>query len=230
MDGNCSSMIAIGKRIREKREELKLTQEELGKIIGVSRVVVSYWESGSRDIKTGDIVLLADTLGVTTDYLLGRTGDPNQQPCAVDELGLTVVEIHKILQLNNDPACKDAWRYLLSAKDFPMFVACLKRYMDEVDELSKAKKLLDNSEDAVKLRELLVKNITKDMDEDEIITTSLEAMADFIGDIEKKNSNLLQQLGEIPVDQTSATLYRLQRILGYITDSYAEKKGVNIIP
>lgn len=230
MDGNCSSMIAIGKRIREKREELKLTQEGLGKIIGVSRVVVSYWESGSRDIKTGDIVLLADALGVTTDYLLGRTGDPNQQPCAVDELGLTVEEIHKILQLNNDPACKVAWKYLLNAKDFPMFVACLKRYMDEVDELSKAAELLNKTEEAVKLRDSLMKDFTEDMSEDDLITKLLETTADLIGDIEKKNSNLLQQLGEIPVDQTSATLYRLQRILGYITDSYAEKKGVNIIP
>lgn len=34
------------------------------------REVVSYWENGSRDIKSGDIVLLADVLDTTCDYIL----------------------------------------------------------------------------------------------------------------------------------------------------------------
>ena len=100
MDKNNLDVLEIGKRIKECRTTLGLTQLELGEKIQVSRAVINYWENGSRDIKTRDIVLLADTLGVTTDYLLGRTGDPNPQPCAVDELGLSDKAIETIKRLN----------------------------------------------------------------------------------------------------------------------------------
>ena len=41
----------------------------------------------------------ADLYGVTTDYLLGRTNDPNPQPCAVDELGLSYKAIEAIKRM-----------------------------------------------------------------------------------------------------------------------------------
>jgi transcriptional regulator with XRE-family HTH domain len=39
----------------------------------VDRVTVSQWEKGARDIKTGNMVSLAEYLGVSCDYLLGRS-------------------------------------------------------------------------------------------------------------------------------------------------------------
>ena len=70
MESNISAPQAIGKRIALLRQEKGLTQTELGNMIHQRREVVSYWENGSRDIKSGDIVLLADVLDTTCDYIL----------------------------------------------------------------------------------------------------------------------------------------------------------------
>lgn len=60
----------IGNRIRELREEKKLTQEQFAHEFHVSRETVSLWERGERDIKTDVTVKMADFFGVTCDYIL----------------------------------------------------------------------------------------------------------------------------------------------------------------
>lgn len=64
----------IGKEIASLRKAAGLTQEELGKAVGVSTQAVSRWECGG----TPDITLLpavADRLGVSIDRLFGRDGE-----------------------------------------------------------------------------------------------------------------------------------------------------------
>jgi len=61
-----------GKRLRKLRNEKKLTQSELGKIINVSKVSISGYESGDRTPDTDNLRRLADYFEVTSDYLLGR--------------------------------------------------------------------------------------------------------------------------------------------------------------
>lgn len=63
----------IGARITRYRKAAGLTQEELGKAVGVSTQAVSRWECGGAP----DVTLLpaiADRLGVTIDALFGREG------------------------------------------------------------------------------------------------------------------------------------------------------------
>lgn len=63
----------IGEQIAKFRKARELTQEELGRAVGVSTQAVSRWERGGAP----DVSLLpaiADTLGVTTDALFGREG------------------------------------------------------------------------------------------------------------------------------------------------------------
>lgn len=63
----------IGGQITRYRKERNLTQEELGKAVGVSTQAVSRWENGGAP----DVTLLpaiADKLGVTIDALFGREG------------------------------------------------------------------------------------------------------------------------------------------------------------
>ncbi len=63
----------IGEQITRYRKALNMTQEELGKAVGVSTQAVSRWENGG----TPDVALLpaiADKLGVTIDVLFGREG------------------------------------------------------------------------------------------------------------------------------------------------------------
>lgn len=63
----------IGEQITRYRKALNMTQEELGKAVGVSTQAVSRWENGGAP----DVALLpaiADKLGVTIDALFGREG------------------------------------------------------------------------------------------------------------------------------------------------------------
>jgi len=66
-------MATLGERLRMLRKEKGLTQEELGRIIGVEKSTISYYES-NRSTPNDEIkAKLADFFGVSLDYLLGRT-------------------------------------------------------------------------------------------------------------------------------------------------------------
>jgi transcriptional regulator with XRE-family HTH domain len=51
----------------------KFTQQQVADALYVDRVTISQWENGSRDIKTGNMVSLAEYFDVSCDFLLGRT-------------------------------------------------------------------------------------------------------------------------------------------------------------
>jgi transcriptional regulator with XRE-family HTH domain len=70
---NETSREEIGKRIERFRTEKGLTQQQVADALYVDRVTISQWENGFRDIKTGNMVSLAEYFGVSCDYLLGRT-------------------------------------------------------------------------------------------------------------------------------------------------------------
>lgn len=65
----------IGIRLREARERMALTQEQVGRLIGVSRVEVSYYETGYREISLGKLARLAALYGHSVDHFLGSDGD-----------------------------------------------------------------------------------------------------------------------------------------------------------
>jgi len=74
-----------GKRLRELRKKNKLTQEQLGKIIHVTKVSISGYESGERTPDTENLRKLADYFGVTSDYLLGRSDHPSLKEEDMDD-------------------------------------------------------------------------------------------------------------------------------------------------
>lgn len=63
----------LSKRLKELREERKLTQAELAEEIGIGRASVSNYEKEERVPDADVIIKLADFLEVTTDYLLGKS-------------------------------------------------------------------------------------------------------------------------------------------------------------
>lgn len=58
--------------IKDIRTRKNLTQAEVASALGVSSVVYSRYETGSRQPSIETLVQLADIFGVTVDYLLGR--------------------------------------------------------------------------------------------------------------------------------------------------------------
>lgn len=64
----------VGSRIRQKRIEMNMSQEELALIIGYkTRASVSLIESGGRDITRERLVLIANALECSPRFLLGDT-------------------------------------------------------------------------------------------------------------------------------------------------------------
>lgn len=102
-----NNLVDIGKRIKEQRKKNNLTQEELGAQLLVSREKVNYWETGSRDIKTGDLVALAKALNTTSDYLLGiERGTTPETSALMDAIGLSETSIKYLSNENNAKARK----------------------------------------------------------------------------------------------------------------------------
>jgi len=67
----------LSERIAQRRKAMKLSQEKFGEIVGKSQRTVAAWEAGKRSPSFETLCILADALGVSTDYLLGRTEIPN---------------------------------------------------------------------------------------------------------------------------------------------------------
>lgn len=62
-------------RLKYLRTRHKLTQEQLGQKINVTKVSISGYESGNRTPDTETLQKIADIFEVSVDYLLGRTDD-----------------------------------------------------------------------------------------------------------------------------------------------------------
>lgn len=65
-------MEIISKRLKELRLEKELRQEDVAKILKVSRVVYNRYENDQRDIPIEILCELADFYEVSVDYILGR--------------------------------------------------------------------------------------------------------------------------------------------------------------
>lgn len=64
-------------RIRGKRNELGMTQKQLGEKIHVNYVTVSQWERDTGSTPTSEnIFALAEVFGVTPNYLFGWDEQP----------------------------------------------------------------------------------------------------------------------------------------------------------
>ena len=69
-------MANFSERIKELRHKNKLSQEALGKILGLRQDSISTYESGKNYPEVRNLLILADYFGVSLDYLMGRTDDP----------------------------------------------------------------------------------------------------------------------------------------------------------
>lgn len=68
--------MTFGQRLRELRKSKNLSQEELGKVIHVSKVSISGYENDTREPGQEALKSLASYFNVTTDYLLGTNSTP----------------------------------------------------------------------------------------------------------------------------------------------------------
>lgn len=62
----------LGYRLKLLRKQNGLTQEDLGKLLGVSKVSISGYEKGTRIPGLDILIMILDVFNVSADYILGR--------------------------------------------------------------------------------------------------------------------------------------------------------------
>lgn len=74
---NENELIAIGKRIQNRRKQLGYTQEQLAEMMNVSVQMISNLERGNKAIRIDNLIRLSGIMNISTDYIL--TGKESQQ-------------------------------------------------------------------------------------------------------------------------------------------------------
>ena len=75
--------MTMGDRIKKRRQELRLSQQELSNLAGVRRATISDIESGKQPGMSVDTARrLARALGVSIDYLVGTWDNEGSESVA----------------------------------------------------------------------------------------------------------------------------------------------------
>lgn len=134
-------------RLKELRQEKKLSQKELAKTIGVHYRTLQNWENGESQIKPDKAEKLADFFGVSVGYLLGYE--------VIDLIDTTYLE-----------------EYIFFDGDYSNPDKTKKQYFEEISEKIKIyKKVLNtlggryDKDKVVDVLELLEKNNEDDLDD-----------------------------------------------------------------
>ena len=86
-------------QLRRLRESLKLSQEDVGRYLGVTRSAVSAIEVGKNTISVSILIKLSKLFNVSTDYLLGLSNDKINTDKTIDVSSLSNQEILALRQL-----------------------------------------------------------------------------------------------------------------------------------
>ena len=70
----------IADRLKRRRKELKLSQDDVAKKLGITRQGYSHYETGRNEPDNETLIKLSEILNCSTDYLLGKTNDPTPAP------------------------------------------------------------------------------------------------------------------------------------------------------
>ena len=94
---------ALGVRLKTAREQAGLTQGQVAKLLGLHRPSVSEMEAGRRGVTTDELAILADTYGVSVNWLLdGEAGDVSRvryEMAARELSSMKAEDLDQLLQL-----------------------------------------------------------------------------------------------------------------------------------
>lgn len=70
-------MTPFAATIKAIRLERKLTQKQMAKLLSMTDRNYQYYEAGTREPTLETFLAITDTLGISSDYLLGRSNRPD---------------------------------------------------------------------------------------------------------------------------------------------------------
>ncbi len=89
-------MVELGSTLKRLRLKKGMTQADIAKDLGLTKSVISAYETGLRLPSYDILIHIATIFGVSTDYLLGLENNKKQ---GLDLSGLTDAEIDALSQL-----------------------------------------------------------------------------------------------------------------------------------
>ena len=69
-------MTIFAERLKEQRIRQGVTSQEMADALGLKLRAYQYYESADREPNIAKLVIIADMLHITIDYLTGRTDQP----------------------------------------------------------------------------------------------------------------------------------------------------------
>lgn len=87
-------IIDLSVRLRQLRLDKRLRQDQVARLVGVSKGAISAYETDIRQPSYDVLIRLANLYRVSTDYLLGRTDDRT-----LDISGLSAREVAIVSEL-----------------------------------------------------------------------------------------------------------------------------------
>ncbi|WP_039653781.1 helix-turn-helix domain-containing protein [Clostridium tyrobutyricum] len=130
--------MSFGKRLKQLREEKGITQEELGKIVNLSKANISKYEKNTIEANNDTLTMFADFFNVSIDYLLGRTDIKN---------GITSAD--KISEsVNDDPELSEFWDTLKDREDLKLLFKQTKEMSpNDIKKVVRIIKAIEDEED-----------------------------------------------------------------------------------
>lgn len=68
-------LLHIYQRIKDLREDSDLSQQDIAEVLEITRQQYQLYESGKREIKLNQAIILAEYYHVSLDYITGRTNN-----------------------------------------------------------------------------------------------------------------------------------------------------------
>lgn len=72
-------MSSFAARLKACRRESKVTQKEMANHLQLSERAYQHYELGTREPNIDTLIALADYFGVSLDYLVGRSDEPERR-------------------------------------------------------------------------------------------------------------------------------------------------------
>jgi HTH-type transcriptional regulator, competence development regulator len=90
--------MTFGKRLRFLRKKRNMTQKDLADRFNLGESTIGMYERDEREPSFEFVRQLADFFNVTTDYLLGRTDNPNPPKDDIPKELNTLVKINQLIK------------------------------------------------------------------------------------------------------------------------------------
>ena len=87
--------------MKELRKQANLTQQELGKLVGVTKVSICCYENGTRSPELANLIELAESLEVDFVWLLGMEEKIKYGDDKITNMSANDVKLIKYLKKNN---------------------------------------------------------------------------------------------------------------------------------